>query len=311
MFRNFIDPELPTNEKIISPACWAQNYAVRCTAVEQISTKFNVYPEQQGWWVDNQDNYANEIVQAFEIKESDSDSKYHWDADEQEWYYNEGTNKVYIGATLGGTSSVSSYLSANESLIHVVKPSESESGVGGVLKNIFKSSKWALRGLAAINRADVNAVGLGQWITFPICSSKNLALRDIDYSNATEQAAFNRKRSFYPLEKMDVHNPLRDSNVINQAASISLPHKHYYGMPNVPFIKQEFFTRVINSLRDSASSITNEFKVMLESAYRDYTKIYGPITKLMPLASKMLVVFHHGIGILALNDSMSQAENAL
>jgi hypothetical protein len=82
-------------------------------------------------------------------------------------------------------------------------------------------------------------------------------------------------------------------------------------MPNVPFIKQEYFTRVINSLRDSAASITNEFKIMLESAYKDYTKIHGSITKLMPLASKMLVVFEHGLGILALNDSMSQAENAL
>ena len=87
--------------------------------------------------------------------------------------------------------------------------------MGSILKNIFKSSKWAIRGLAAINRADVNAVGLGQWITFPICSSRNLALRDVDYSNVTEQASFNRKRAFYPLEKMDVHNPLRDSNVIN------------------------------------------------------------------------------------------------
>jgi len=82
-------------------------------------------------------------------------------------------------------------------------------------------------------------------------------------------------------------------------------------IPNVPFIKQEYFTRVLNSLRDSASSITNEFKVMLESAYRDYTKIHGPITKLVPFGSKMLVVFHHGIGVLALNDSMSQAESAL
>jgi hypothetical protein len=50
---------------------------------------------------------------------------------------------------------------------------------------------------------------------------------------------------------------------------------------------------------------------MLEAAYRDYTKIHGPITKLVPLGSKMLVVFHHGLGVLALNEQMSQAENAL
>ena len=56
---------------------------------------------------------------------------------------------------------------------------------------------------------------MGQWITFPILSNKNLAMRDVDFSNATEQASFNRKRSFYPLQAKDVKNPLRDSNVIN------------------------------------------------------------------------------------------------
>lgn len=312
MFRNFIDPELPTNDKIINPACWAQNYAVHNTAIKEMTAEYNVLPENQGWYVTEDGPYANEIVQAFEVKENLL-SDYNWDAEAQEWYI-DGNPKTYVGKNIGGVSSVSSFvLGENISRnIKVVKPSEQEQGgAGAILKNIFKSSKWAIRGLSAINRADVNAVGLGQWITFPICSSRNLALRDIDYSNATEQASFNRKRSFYPLDKMDIHNPLRDSNVINQATAISLPHKRYYGMPNVPFIKQEFFTRVINSLRDSANSITNEFKVMLESAYRDYTKTYGSITKLMPLASKMLVVFQHGLGILALNDSMSNAENAL
>jgi hypothetical protein len=81
-------------------------------------------------------------------------------------------------------------------------------------------------------------------------------------------------------------------------------------MPNVPFIKQEYFTRIINSLRDSASSITNEFKVMLENAYRDYTKLYGSITKILPLGSNMLVVFQHGLGVLAISEAMSQAKDA-
>lgn len=316
MFRNFADPELPTNTKIINPLCWAQNYAVRCTAIADVSAVYNVYPENDGWKIGKQTSYANEIVQAFEVKDT-SETQYKWDPDKQQWYIpgdpeDTKEKRTYLTGTIGGTSRIIDILKTDNPAIKVIKPAEQEqSGVGGVLKNIFKSSLWAVRGLSGINRADVNAVGLGQWITFPICSSKNLAFRDVDYSNATEQAAFNRKRSFFPLEKMDIHNPLRDSNVINQAAGISLPHKAYYAMPNVPFIKQEYFTRIINSLRDSSSSITNEFKVMLESAYKDYTKIHGSITKLMPLGSKMLVVFEHGIGILALNDQMSQAENAL
>lgn len=310
MFRNFIDPELPTNDKIVNPACWAQNYAVRCTAKEHVVDESNMRREDDGWNVSGQETYANEIAQSFEIKEKgDYLDDWKWDPENQQWFKGD-TLKTATETTsqIGGTSSVSSAINN----IRLIKPAEQEqSGVGGILKNVFKSSRWALRGLASINRADINAVGLGQWITFPICSAKNLALRDIDYSNATEQAAFNRKRSFYPLQKMDTHNPLRDSNVINQAASISIPHKKYYIIPDVPFVKQEYFTRILNSLRDSSESITNEFKVMLENAYKDYVKIHGPITKLVPLGSKMLVVFHHGLGILSLNDQMSQAKSAL
>ena len=306
MMRNFIDPELPTNDKIISPSCWAENYAVRSTAVADASANWNVGKEKQGWWISkiSENDFHNEIASAFEIKEDPKDKNITWDPERQEWLNNDGTV-----ANFCPTGSVYEYIQGEK--IQKVDPKEQEtSGIGGVLKNLFKSDKWALRGLNGINRADVNAVALGEWITFPICSSKNLALRDVDYSNATEQASFNRKRSFYPLSPKDAHCPLRDSNVINQATAISLPHKQYFAMPDVPFIKQEYFTRIINSLRDSASSITNEFKVMLENAYRDYTKIYGSITKILPLGSNMLVVFQHGLGVLAISEAMSQAKDA-
>jgi len=36
ILRNFIDPELPTNNKIINPVCWGQNYLVRCTAIPEV-----------------------------------------------------------------------------------------------------------------------------------------------------------------------------------------------------------------------------------------------------------------------------------
>lgn len=306
MMRNFIDPELPTNDKIISPSCWTENYAVRSTAVTNVESSWNVKKEDQGWYIPEiyDQDFHNEIASAFEVKEEPKDSNITWDPEQQEWKNADGTI-----ANFCPTDSAYKYIS--EGSVQKVDPKEQEtSGIGGILKNLFKSDRWALRGLTGINRADVNAVALGEWITFPICSSKNLALRDVDYSNATEQASFNRKRSFYPLSPKDAHCPLRDSNVINQATAISLPHKQYFAMPNVPFIKQEYFTRIINSLRDSASSITNEFKVMLENAYRDYTKIYGSITKILPLGSNMLVVFQHGLGVLAISEAMSQAKDA-
>ena len=80
MFRNFIDPELPTNDKIINPACWAQNYAVHNTAIKEMSAEYNVLPENQGWYVTEEGPYANEIVQAFEVKENMMPD-YNWDAE--------------------------------------------------------------------------------------------------------------------------------------------------------------------------------------------------------------------------------------
>jgi hypothetical protein len=52
-----------------------------------------------------------------------------------------------------------------------------------ILINLHNVSthEYVTRGIGNINRADVNAVSLGQWITFPICSSMNIAMRDIDF----------------------------------------------------------------------------------------------------------------------------------
>lgn len=178
-----------------------------------------------------------------------------------------------------------------------VNPSQQESSGAFDLKAIFKADDdWDLRGLASINRADVNAVGLGQWITFPILASRNLAFRDLDYSNSIEQASFNRKRGFFPLNKMHKQTPLRDSNVINAAASINTPHKPYFSISDYRFLKQEYFTRVFNSLTDSASTFTNQYKQVLESSHQDYTKRCGSITKLVTVGNIIYVIFEHGIG---------------
>ena len=47
-----------------------------------------------------------------------------------------------------------------------------------------------------LNRPDINAVGLGHWVTYKICSNINLAMRDVDLSNPTEEATHGMKRSF-------------------------------------------------------------------------------------------------------------------
>jgi hypothetical protein len=61
-------------------------------------------------------------------------------------------------------------------------------------------NEYTPRGKANINRADLNAVAIGQWISFPVCSNTNISMRDIDRSNASEEAIFNKKQSFFPLQ---------------------------------------------------------------------------------------------------------------
>lgn len=434
VLRNFIDPELPTNDKIVNPACWASNYGIRCTTKILSSTKNNLMSEEEGWYISSNsserrknlltqslvlfltgniigsvvnlirlgsetfepekfglsDNYAyfngkkwytgdyisdshrklgSEIstiksmpnkygisadintaetnnyylIHHYDINDSNLESNSGWKGsdipltaylvtndegnliswdheDINQLYPNGFSNEicqafeVYVGDKLPGFN----IMAPLSSLIKMVKygnssqfgpakkkvnPKEQEQNSKGLnLKAIFKSDEnWDLRGLANINRADVNAVGLGQWITFPICSTHNLALRDIDYSNVTEQAQFARKRGFYPLKAMDSKNPMRDSNVINQATAISIPNKKYYLLPNIPFIKQEYFTRIVNSLHDSVNTIANEFKVILDTAYADYTKTCGSITKLISFGNNIVIVFKHGVGVISLN----------
>ena len=334
MFRNFIDPELPTNTDIIDPVCFRDNYAVRCTTTVLESASSNLAKEHEGWSIptsqedekfqtivyfltgnvigglmsaikdatrDSTENatfakfaengpYANEIVQSYEVYNRQ-------DIDEKTAFLTPITSLVKL-----------IYNKMNDGTKRKLKPKGQETNKGFSIKALFTPDDlWELHGLASINRADVNAVGLGQWITFPILSNKNLAFRDVDFSNATEEASFNQKRGFFPHSGKNVHLPLRDSNVINQATGISLIARDYEELPKVPYIKQEFFTRVTNSLMDSAKNFTNEFKVILQNAYKDYTKVYGSITKLVTKGNNVFIIFKHGIGVLNVAEGISNA----
>lgn len=50
-----------------------------------------------------------------------------------------------------------------------------------------------------VNRADVNTVDLGLWVTYKCLSSYNLGLRSIDTFNTDEMALMGTARSFFPL----------------------------------------------------------------------------------------------------------------
>lgn len=281
ILRNFIDPELPTNHKIIDPSCWFHNYLVRTTAQIQVNTPINFKPQDNGFFINEKDYnppYAHEICKAFEVPV---------DYEQKIW---------------------KDYLSSSKFNINIpTDNSVTGSPIISMVKSLYEK-ETTLHGLNSINRADINAVGLGQWITFPICSNNNICLRDEDFSQTTEQAKFNRRRSFWPHSPMDMFSPQADSNVINQCARISLPSKKYILQAKTPFIKQEFFTRIYISKFDN-ELIANKYKVILSNSYKDYDKQYGAITKLVSVQDNVLVVQDHGIGIIAVSDNPVASES--
>ena len=333
MMSNFADPELPTNHKIVDPGCWAKNYAVRCTAEILATTHSNLTDDSAGWYIPSpvnkksnvvslifgiltgnigtviqavkgmtnnnrpyQSEYANEIAQAFEVY-TGVDGK----SDEQKTY-----NSTLYESINGLEETVAA------GYIKKVNPKEQETNATGLnLKAIFKSDdKWELHGLSQINRADVNAVAIGQWVTFPICSSANLAFRDVDFTQATEEAKFNRKRSFYPLEEKDPQNPLFESQVINGACRRSGSTVKLPAYRTTPFVKQEFFNRIYWSKPNVSEQIINSYRMIFRDQYREYNKEFGAITKLESLGDNLVVIFQHGIGLLPVNRSTGSEADA-
>ena len=178
--------------------------------------------------------------------------------------------------------------------------SENEPIVNGIIEPDSKKYKKyseinGIFGAEEINRPDVNAVPLGHWVTFKICSNINLALRDLDYSNPEEESVHRIKRGFYPLQAMDKQNPLPESTVINAGISKTLGNKYYFEVPDVPFIKSNFGSRIYYSNPLQKSAFTNGNRVFLSKNYTDYTMEYGSLVKLIEWYGTLIAVMEHGV----------------
>ena len=330
MMTNFIDPELPTNDKIVQPGCWCENYAVRCTAEILTQTHSNLTGDSAGFYLRTKDTKSNIVSLIFgiltgnlgkiitaarDLADKDPEPEY-------EIYANEVAQafEVYIGDAKTVDYDWSSEYNTDDTLYHAakegkikrIKPQEQEQNASGLnLKALFKSDdNWELHGVSQINRADVNAVSFGQWITFPVRSSMNLALRDVDFSNATEEASFNKKRSFYPLEERNIYNKLPDSNVINGAAKKTVYKNAYSVYKTEPFYKQEYFNRIYWSKPNTADSFLNSYRMIYTDQYKEYNKEFGDITKILPLGNSLFVCFDHGMGILPIDRSIKTETEA-
>jgi hypothetical protein len=74
-------------------------------------------------------------------------------------------------------------------------------------------------------------------------------------------------------------------------------------LPDVPYIKNWFGTRIMYSDIHINDAYKNGYRVFRPTAYRDYTREYGEIVKLITLESDLICIFEHGVARIPVNKS--------
>jgi len=158
--------------------------------------------------------------------------------------------------------------------------------------------------IAKINRSDVNAIKIGHWATFKICSNINLAYRSVDESNVLEFATSGKARSFYPYAAMSVtgESKIPESTVVNVGYNSTTSDKIYLTSPDVPYIKNIFDNRIMFSEIHINDAFRNGYRVFQGLSYKDITRQYGAIVKVFEWRGNLLVVFENGVGVMAINE---------
>ena len=166
--------------------------------------------------------------------------------------------------------------------------------------------------LNRINRGDINAVKLGSWITIKVKSSYNLSIRSLDESHLQEQGIMGRARGFYPLQQASADGGFKipNSYVINDAFGATTGEQYYNTIIDAPYINNDYSTRIAYSDVDVTGAFKNGYRIFRGQHYRDYTKQYGAITKLVELQSNLLCVFEHGAALIPVNERALAAEGS-
>ena len=154
-----------------------------------------------------------------------------------------------------------------------------------------------------INLGDVNAIQIGTWVTFRVRSSYNLNIRTTDGSDVVETAMCGHPRGYYPYNDMLVEGTYKhpDSQIYNKGFSKSLSERFNMELPDVPYIKNWFGTRIMYSDIHINDAYKNGYRVFRPTTYRDYTREYGEIVKLITLESDLICVFEHGVARIPVN----------
>lgn len=377
MMRNFIDSEFPTNDKIVEPTCWDNNFLVVTkfyegktkTYINEIIPKFKakmifkLLPTKDlSKGIPLSTDEKEQIYEMIQMQlnpnygttrglkdDNSSDDFTSWYNKEdpplknikKKWFTklrltpaskNTGdplaailiTLKLLDPAGIGGLNVVSSLIQAHMSLIDeedinykganlkIMLPTDSKyDSVGGGLEKFGIPNTWFEFGVQNINRSDVNSVGLGHWLTVKVLSNNNLCMRDIDMYHTQEYAIFQQPRSFYPLQRMSLSNTFKqaESGLINGATNNITSSRFNIHLPDIPYIKQQYDTRIVFSDAQKSGSFVNSFRIFTYNNYKDYTKTYGALVKMVPVYQGILAVMEHGVLLIPINERVMAGAN--
>lgn len=163
-----------------------------------------------------------------------------------------------------------------------------------------------------INLGDVNAIQLGMWVTSQYRSTINLNIRNIDDSIPDEKALYGTARTFYPYDAMNADgcHKLPEALCYNKGYEQSLSSRYNFEVPDVPYIKNKFTTRILYSDIQVKDSFKNGFRVFQGTHYRDYPITYGSITKLIESQGNLICIFEHGIALIPVNERAVAGEGS-
>lgn len=166
-----------------------------------------------------------------------------------------------------------------------------------------------------INVGDVNAVNLGMWVTFTVRSNKNLNVRSLDSSVVEEAAMMGHPRGFYPHDGMIAEGSYKspEALVYNDGFSKNLSERINVGLIDTPyndFDRDWFGTRIMYSNVHINNAYKNGFRVFKGTAFKDYTRQYGSITKLLNYGDDLFVVFEHGLALIPIQERAIAAQGS-
>ena len=180
--------------------------------------------------------------------------------------------------------------------------------------NNFKYTDGVLKkeDLDKINLGDVNAIQLGQWITFTLRSTKNLNIRTIDSSNVDESALVGHSRGYYPYLPLSAKGiyKIPEALCYNKGFEKSVSERYNFEIPDIPAKKNDFSNRIAYSDIIITDAFQNGARVFGGQNYRDYPKTYGSITKLIELGGNLLCIFEHGIALIPVNERTVAGESS-